>query len=146
MITTQAARASIEDVQSVRRELAERASCSPAWRVTVAMFSGAMCAVQAAPGFIALPLSLACFAVIAVMAIIGRKRMGFFVNGYRKGRTRRVAITLLVIIETIYLSSLWLKIEQHVGWAPIVSGAIIVPIIAIAMKRWQDAYRSDLAL
>ena len=80
------------------------------------------------------------------MAIIGRKRMGFFVNGYRKGRTRRVAITLLVIIETIYLSSLWLKIEQHVGWAPIVAGAIIVPIIAIAMKRWQDAYRSDLAL
>jgi hypothetical protein len=143
VITNEDARASIEDVQSVRRDLADRADCSPAWRITGAVLFGAMFAVQAAPVLIAVSLSVSCFAAIAAMAIIARKRMGFFVNGYRRGSTRKVAIALLVIIEAIYISSMWFKIEQHVVWAPLVGGVIIVPVILVAMQRWQDAYRSE---
>ena len=143
MITTEEARASIEDVRSVRRDLADRADCPPAWRITVSVVSGAMVAVQAAPGLIAMTLSACFLVVIVAMALIARKRMGFFLNGYRKGNTRRVAIALLVVIEAIYLSSMWLKLEQHVVWAPLAAGAIIVPIILFGMKRWQDAYRSE---
>ena len=143
MVTKEEARASIEDVRSVRRDLADRADCPPAWRITVSVVGGAMIAVQAAPGFIAMSLSACCLVVIAAMAFIARKRMGFFINGYRKGNTRRVAIALLVVIEAIYLSSMWLKLEQHVVWAPLVAGAIVVPIILVGMKRWQDAYRSE---
>ena len=102
-----------------------------------------MVAVQAAPGFIAMSLSACFLVVIVAMTIIARKRMGFFLNGYRKGNTRRIAIALLVVIETIYLSSMWLKLEQHVVWAPLAAGAIIVPIILAGMKHWQDAYRSE---
>ena len=68
---------------------------------------------------------------------------GFFVNGYRKGNTRRIASTLLVVIEAVYLSSIWLKYERHVVRAPLVAGAIIVPIVLFGMKRWMDAYRSE---
>ena len=143
MISTEDARSSIEDVQAVRRELADRADCSPTWRVTVAVLSGAMCASQAAPGFIALALAVGCFAAILVMAIVARRRMGFFINVYRQSGGRKVAIGLLVVIETLYLSSIWLKLALHVTWAPIVAGAIIVPTILIAMQRWQDAYRSE---
>lgn len=143
MITTQDARASIEDVQSVRRELADRATCSPAWRITSAALIGTMFAAQAAPVVIALTLTVGCFAAILVMAVIARKRMGFFINGYRKGRTRTVAIALLVIFEALYLTGIWLKITQNAVWAPIVGGAIIVPIVLVAMSRWQDAYRSE---
>lgn len=102
-----------------------------------------MIAVQAAPGFIAMSLSACLLVVIVAMALIARRRMGFFLNGYRKGNTRRVAIALLVVIEAIYLSSMWLKLEQHVVWAPLVAGALVVPIILVGMKRWQDAYRSE---
>lgn len=143
MITTEDARASIEHVQAVRRDLAVRAECSPAWRFTMATLCGGAFAAQAAPGFIALVLSISCFAAIIAMAIVARRRMGFFVNGYRKGKTRKIAIGLLVIIETIYLTSLWLKIERDVFWAPILGGAVVVPIIFVAMRRWQDTYRSE---
>ena len=102
-----------------------------------------MVAVQAAPGLIAMTLSACFLVVIVAMALIARKRMGFFLNGYRKGNTRRVAIALLVVIEAIYLSSMWLKLEQHVVWAPLAAGAIVVPIILFGMRRWQDAYRSE---
>jgi hypothetical protein len=141
--TNEDARASIEDVQSVRRDLADRADCPPAWRITVAVLSGAAFAAQSASGLIAMVLSVSCFAAIAAMAIIARKRMGFFVNGYRKGSTRKVAFALLFIIEAIYLSSIWLKFERHLVWAPLVGGVIIVPVILVAMQRWQDAYRSE---
>lgn len=79
------------------------------------------------------------------MAIIARKRMGFFVNGYRKGGTRAVAISLLVTVESIYFASLWLKGTQHIVWAPLVGGAIIVPVVFLAVSRWQAAYRSEFA-
>lgn len=92
-----------------------------------------MVAVQAAPGFIAMTLSACCLVVIVAMASIARKRMGFFLNGFRKGNTRRVATAFLVIIEAIFLSSMWLKLEQHVAWAPLAAGAIVV----------QYAYRSE---
>ena len=143
MITIENARASIDDVRSVRRDLAERADCPPAWRLTAAILCGANCAAQSAPTFIALSLQLCCFAAILAMALIARKRMGFFVNGFRKGSTRKVAVALLVVVESIYLSSVWLKYEQHVLWAPLVGGAILVPIVLYAMKRWQSAYRSE---
>ena len=49
---------------------------------------------QAAPFTIGIPLSLGFFAVTALLVTIARKRIGFFINGYRKGRTLRVAIAL----------------------------------------------------
>ncbi len=143
MITKEEARASIEDVRSVRGDLADRADCPPAWRITVSVVGGAMVAVQAAPDFIAMSLSTCFLVVIVAMTLIARKRMGFFLNSYRKGNTRRIAIALLVVIEAINLSSMWLKLEQHVVWAPLAAGAIIVPIILFGMKRWQNAYRSE---
>ena len=79
----------------------------------------------------------------ALLVTISRQRIGFFINGYRKGRTLRVAIALLGAIEVIYLASLWLKYAQHIVWAPIAGGAILVPIILFAMQRWQDTYRSE---
>ena len=94
MVTNQDARASIEDVQSVRCELADRANYSPALRVTLAVLTGAMIGAQAAPFTIGIPLSLGFFAVTALLVTIARKRIGFFINGYRKGRTLRVAIAL----------------------------------------------------
>jgi phosphoglycerol transferase MdoB-like AlkP superfamily enzyme len=145
MIHTRDAHALIEDIQSVRHDLADRATSSPAWRFTSAALFGTICAAQAAPGSIALAISVCCFGLFGVMAIIVRKRMGFFVNGYRKGGTRVVAIALLVTVESIYFASLWLKGTQHIAWAPLVGGAIIVPIVFLAVSRWQAAYRSEFA-
>ena len=109
----------------------------------MAFFIGVAIAAQAAPGVIALATCIVCFAAIGTMAFVARNRMGFFINGYRQGRTRKVAIALLAIVETIYVISLWLKIMQHIGWAPIVAGAVIVPIVFFASYRWQNAYRSE---
>lgn len=87
------------------------------------MLFGTLCTTQAAPGFIALSITAACFVAIGVIVAIARKRMGFLVNDYRKGRTRAVTISLLIIVESIYVVSLWLKITQHIAWAPFAGGA-----------------------
>jgi len=68
---------------------------------------------------------------------------GFFRNGYRRGRTRAVAIALLVTVESIYFAGIWLKEAHHVSVAPLVGGAIVVPIVVFAVSRWQAVYRSE---
>lgn len=98
---------------------------------------------QSAPVTASLPITILCFAALVVMMVSARKRTGFFINGYRKGRTRGVTIPLLVAVETIYIASLWLKESQHISWAPLVGGAMIVPVVIFATYRWQDAYRSE---
>lgn len=103
------------------------------------MLFGALCAAKPAPGFIALSISAARFVAIGVMVAISRKRMGFFINGYRRGRTRAVAIS----VESIFFASLRLIITQHIAWAPFAGGALIVPIVVLASFRWQAAYRSE---
>ncbi len=143
MITTGDANALIDDIRSVRHDLADRVDCPPGWRITSALLFGSICAAQAAPVVIALSITTICLIAIGVMVGIARKRMGFFVNGYRKGRTRAVAIALLVIVESIYFASLWLKGSQHIAWAPLAGGAMIVPVVILASVRWQAAYRSE---
>lgn len=143
MTTVRDARELIAEIQSVRHDVAERVNCSPAWRIASATLIGTTCAAQAAPPSIGLPIAAGCFVGIGVMAFVARKRMGFFVNGYRKGRTRKVALSLFIAFEFIYFTSLWLKESRHLGWAPVVGGAIIVPIVIFAGYRWQAAYRSE---
>ena len=77
-----------------------------------------------------------------ITKLLGPQKWTYF-QLYGPGRTIRVAIALLGAIDVIYLASLWLKYAQHIVWAPIAGGAILMPIILFAMQRWQDTYRSE---
>jgi hypothetical protein len=99
------ARVALEAKTAAEQDLARLASCPP-WRH--AAFAGVMAALVGSSA-VAMPLRFAILAVVfAAIALIvqsDRRRLGVFVNGYRRGRTRLVAIPMLVIVLLLHAAS-----------------------------------------
>lgn len=140
-----AATEALKTIDGVKAEVADRMDCPPTWRLAFGAVMGAMIAGQAGPPPVALAILALAMGAVVLMVSAMRRRMGFFVNGYRRGRTRRVAVGLLVFVESVLAVSLYLKLGRHIWWAPLVGGAIVAPVAVAASYAWQTAYRRDLA-
>ena len=88
MTFEQEARAALDAKAAAERQLAKAADCPP-WRH--ALFGIVMAGLVATPA-LPLPLRLGALALILIMIAVivqmDRRRMGMFVNGYRRGKTR----------------------------------------------------------
>jgi hypothetical protein len=142
--TLSAARA-LEEARAARAHVAARAACPPHMHVLVALLMAAMVASQS----LASPLNLFALApslcAVAALIVHQRKRYGFFVNGYRRGRTLWVAIPLLVFVEAVLFGGIWLKDSWHLVWAPLAGGVLVFPATLFASYRWQAVYKADMA-
>src|SRR6476469_9261425 len=112
-MNNQEALAALEAKAQAERQLGAIAVCPP-WRH--ALFAALMGGVMATP---ALPATWRIVAYVAVLAgtvliaLSDRRRLGVFVNGYRRGKTRLVAFGLLALFLPIYALSCYFGIERH---------------------------------
>ena len=140
----EAARA-LAALSETRRRMAQRAH----WSLPRHMATGAL--VGALVASYALPPKAQLGAMAVVLILLGllvqrdRKRDGFFVNGYRRGRTRRVAFLLLGIATIGLVAGAVGKIGYDLDWAPIVCGGVVFVLGTLASIAWERAYRADLA-
>jgi hypothetical protein len=139
------ARAALDAKNDTQRQLAAAATC-PAWRH--ALFGLLMGALIAAPAF-ALPLRYAIFAAILVAVVFiaraDRKRMGMFINGYRRGKTRIVALAILAIELGLYSFATYRALEFNDHATPFVLAALGVVLGWIGSTIWQRVFVSELA-
>lgn len=134
----------LEGVRAINSHIAEQAGCPPMFHVAFGLLMGALVAGQALPVPGSLAVVAVCLAFIALMVRWQRRRLGFFVNGYRRGRTRVVALVVLAMVELLLFGSLWLKVHG-LPWAPLAAGGLAAPIAVAGSYVWQAAYRMDLA-
>jgi hypothetical protein len=105
MTLQEEARAALDAKGSAEQNLARAAVCPP-WRHAV--FGLMMGSLVATP---TLPLPLRLVALVLILIGIGlivrsdRRRMGMFVNGYRRGKTLIVSLAMLAIVLTLYMFS-----------------------------------------
>lgn len=101
------ARVALVAKRAAEQNLARLALCPP-WRH--AAFAAIMAAVVASPA-VPLPLRFAVvtlvFAAIALIVQSDRRRLGVFINGYRRGKTRRVTFPMLALILLLYAASFY---------------------------------------
>jgi hypothetical protein len=144
MINAELALKALEDARAVQVGVAERARCPPHMHLAFGLLLGALDASPAAP----VPYELAILAVamgcVALMIRWQRRRLGFFVNGYRKGRTLMVTLPLLALTEALLFGGMWLKYARHLDWAPLVSGAVMVVVGTAASYAFGRIYRAEL--
>lgn len=99
------ARAALAAKGEAERQLAAAATCPP-WRHVA--FGAVMAALVAMP-VLPLPYRFAMLALVfaAILMIVqsDRRRMGMFVNGYRRGKTLLVALPLVAVEVGLYLYS-----------------------------------------
>ena len=145
MIDAQYAVKALDDARAMQAGLADRVNCPPHMRLAFGLVLGGMIAGQAGSPPLAMGVTALCLCAVVLMIRAIRRRTGVFVNGYRRGRTRWVALGLLAIAESALVLSLWLKLAQHVAWAPLAAGALVAVVAVAGSYLWQAAYRADLS-
>lgn len=125
-------------------QIAKAATCPP-WRH--ALFGLLMGGLIATPAF-AFPLRMAILVVIlcCIPVIIqsDRKRLGMFINGYRRGKTRIVAIGMLLVELGVYSISVYygLGLNDHV--MPLLLGLVGVLIGIAGSLLWQRVFVREM--
>ena len=135
----------LAEVEAARAELARRA-VAPLWyHPALGLLTGGLVAVQGTQlSFVG--AYYAAFSIGLVMLVAAyRKRTGLWINGYRPGRTRVVAIGLAVTVALIMVGVLWLQRTAGIAWAPLLGGGIAAVIVTIGGFVWEAAFRRDLA-
>ena len=140
----EAARA-LAALAATRERMATRAHWPFHRHLAVGLLIGMMVASYALPPLAT--LAAVALALVGTLLLVAgdRKRDGFFVNGYRAGRTRWIALAFAAVA----LAGLAVAVvggQVHgLAWVPLAAGAAVAVIGTLASLAWERAYRADLA-
>ncbi len=139
-----AAVAAIEDARAARARLADMVRCPAYMHALFGAMYGALVAAQAAPAVWVFVVEGAVVLAAAAMYVWTRRRLGMFVNGYRRGATRSVVAALLISFLIAMALAGWCKLELHLIWPALVLGALMFAVGTWASVAWQRTYRREL--
>jgi hypothetical protein len=138
------ARRMLAEIEAANADLAERAKAPTWYHPVLGVLMGGLVAVQGQP----IAIITSCYVVFLVgMALLVRaykRHTGMWINGYRAGRTRWVAVGLAAITTLSMLISIWLMRERGLTLAPLVFGGIVAVLVTIGGVVWEAAFRADL--
>lgn len=137
--------AALERIKEVQRDLALKATNCPLWRH--AAFAAIMAMLVFSQGFgprLQIPAALAALVAIVGLSVDDRRRYGLFINGYRRGRTLPVSLTLVAALLGAGALEIWARVEG----APLLLklGISVGAFVAAlgASVAWNRAYRREL--
>lgn len=134
----------LAEVKAANADMAERAKAPTWYHRALGLLMGGLVAVQGQP----IPAMVAYYAVflggLALLVRAYKRHTGLWVNGYRAGRTRWVAVGLAVMTVLAQLISVWLVRERGLTLAPFVFGGLVAVVVTIGGYVWQAAFRADL--
>ena len=130
--------------RSAEAQMVRAATCPP-WRHAV--FGLLMGGLVASPAF-DFPIRMAILVVIlcCIPIIIrsDRKRMGMFINGYRRGKTRVVAIGIVIVELALYFVSVVRGLDHNDRLTPLLLGVAGVGIGILGSMLWQRVFVSEM--
>jgi len=137
--------AALDAKKSAQAQLAAAANCPP-WRHAVfALLMGVLVYSPAIP----LPARFGAYALMlaAIILIVqsDRRRLGMFINGYRRGRTRLVVFPLLAIELGLYSWS-FIRAEAGDKQAPVILALIMVVVGYAGSLLWQRVFAREMGL
>ena len=144
-IEAEEAKRALAALGETRQRMAQRAHWSLPRHMATGAVMGILVASYALPASTQLAVAAVVLAATALIVAADRKRDGFFVNGYRAGRTRRVAFVFLALAIIGLAAGITGKVVYGLVWAPVAAGAIVAVLGTFASLAWERAYRADLA-
>ena len=134
----------LAEVEAANADLAERAKAPTWYHPALGLLVGGVVAVQGQ----SIPLVVAYYGVfVAGLLLLVRaykRYTGMWINGYRAGRTRWVAIGLAALTTLSMLIAVWLQRDRGLALAPLVFGGLLALIVTIGGFVWEAAFRADL--
>jgi hypothetical protein len=125
-------------------QLARAVHCPP-WRHAV---FGLMMGLLVASAAFEFPVRTAIIVLIlcSIPAIVhsDRKRMGMFINGYRRGKTRIVAVGLLCVELSLYAIAVYYGLELHDQLIPLLLGVVAFVVGIAGSLIWQRVFVREM--
>ncbi len=138
------ARSALDAKQFAETQMAKAANCPP-WRH--ALFGLMMGGLVASPAF----ETTVRFAILGVLLCLipliihsDRKRMGMFINGYRRGKTRVVAIGILIVELSMYGFSVVRGLDHQDHVTPLLLGTAGAVIGTLGSILWQRVFVREM--
>lgn len=126
-------------------QMAKAATCPP-WRHAV--FGLLMGGLVASPAFempIRMSILVIILATIPIIIQSDRKRMGMFINGYRRGKTRLVIAGILLVWLPLYALSVYYALDLHNQVMPLLLGLVGFVVAAIGSVIWQRVFVREMS-
>ena len=138
------ARTALEAKHYAEAQMARAANCPP-WRHAV--FGLLMGGLVASPAFdmpIRMTILVLILCCIPIIIHSDRKRMGMFINGYRRGKTRVVAIGILLVELSLYAVAVIRGLDHHDHTTPLLLGVAGVLIGIAGSMLWQRVFVREM--
>jgi len=125
-------------------DLAKLALCPPWRHAAFAAVMAALVATQAVPIPARFVLLVLVYASIAAIYLTDRRRLGVFINGFRRGKTRTVTFTLLLVVFALGAAIVYFGDQP--GQRLICLGLAAVAFMAAyrGSMIWQQVFRREL--
>lgn len=138
------ARAALGALAAAQRDLSEMALCPPWRHGAFALLEAALVASPVLP----FPVRIGLVAVVIAGFVLcmqhDRRRLGIFINGYRRGRTRRVILVLVPAVLALYLASVWATFEAGLPLVSLVLAVITFGVCLWGSVIWQRVFLREL--
>ncbi|WP_114227417.1 MULTISPECIES: hypothetical protein [Sphingomonas] len=138
--------AALGTMDAAKADLARAADCPPWRHVAFGLVMGVLVLAQGLASPLSMGLLACAMAGVVLLVRADRKRMGVFVNGYRKGRTRVVAFVMLGVMMVLVFAEIHAR-ESGLSLATRLGiGALAVMLGIWGSLIWQRVFRKDLGL
>lgn len=129
----------------VEQNLANLSLCPPLRHAAFAAVIATLVGTPALPlpmRFVALALI---FTSIYLIVQWDKRRLGVFINGYRRGKTRMVTFPMLVLILGLYFASYYFSISHKEPGISLALAALAFIIGYLGSTLWQRIFLSELS-
>ena len=125
-------------------QIAKAANCPP-WRHAVfGLMLGGLIASFAFEFAIRTTILVIVLACIPIIVHSDRKRMGMFINGYRRGKTRVVIVGLLALWLPLYGLSVYYGLDRHDHQIPLLLGLVGFVVATAGSVLWQRVFVREM--
>jgi hypothetical protein len=145
-MTYEEARAALAAKSLAEQDLARLGTCPPWRHAAFAALETALVVTPLVPVTARFAILALAFFGIFLIVRSDRRRLGVFINGYRRGRTRMVVVPLLLAVLGLYALSTFAALEWHLPWVSLACAVITFPVCYVGSVVWQQVFRRELGL
>ena len=138
------AAAGLEAARATRTKLAGKTRCPPYMHAVFGALLGSLIASEAASHRGTLIIEGAVIVIGLAIFFAQRRRLGFFINGYRRGRTRPVALAIVGLYLGLFSLAAYLKEADGLHWPAVMLGLIMFGTGTWASTLWQGRFRAEM--
>jgi hypothetical protein len=129
----------------VEQNLASLSVCPPLRHAAFAAIVATLVGTPALPVLMRLVAFAVIFTGIYLIVQWDKRRLGVFINGYRRGKTRMVTFPMLVLIVGLYFASCYYSTSYKAPGISLALAAVAFIIGYLGSTLWQRIFVSELS-